>query len=81
VHYLCDEGLLVEVPFGNGASLYDARTDRHDHALCTGCGTIVDYDCTLAPTVAAQAAQATGFANPDVRVIVTGLCPTCRPTA
>jgi Fur family peroxide stress response transcriptional regulator len=78
VHFLCDAGLLVAIPFGDGASLYDARMDRHDHAQCTRCGRLVDYECGLAADVAAQAAECTGFSPSEVRITLIGLCPECR---
>ena len=81
VHFLCDAGLLVAIPFGDGASLYDARMDRHDHAQCTACGRLVDYECGLADDVAAQAAASTGFTASEVRITLIGLCPQCRNTA
>lgn len=81
VHYLCDAGLLVAIPFGDGASLYDARVDRHDHALCTGCGRLVDYECALADDVAEQAAASTGFTPSEVRITLIGLCPECGTPA
>jgi Fur family transcriptional regulator, peroxide stress response regulator len=78
VHYLCDSGLLVEIPFGDGASLYDARTDRHDHAKCTRCGGIVDYDCGVATDVIKQVALEKGFLADEVHITVVGLCALCR---
>src|SRR3712207_3960473 len=42
--YLKEAGLIDEVSFGNGASRYDRRTARHDHALCSRCGRLVDFD-------------------------------------
>src|SRR5437660_7142838 len=45
--YLKDAGLILEISFGNGASRYDRETERHDHALCTCCGKLVDFDLTL----------------------------------
>jgi Fur family peroxide stress response transcriptional regulator len=78
VHYLCDSGLLIEIPFGDGASLYDARTDRHDHARCTRCGGIVDYDCGVATDVIKQVALEKGFLADEVHITVVGVCATCR---
>jgi Fe2+ or Zn2+ uptake regulation protein len=78
VHYLCEAGLLLEIPFGDGASLYDARTERHDHAVCTRCGRIADFHSATADAVAAEASMLTGFDATEVRIVLTGLCPDCR---
>jgi Fur family peroxide stress response transcriptional regulator len=78
VHYLCKAGLLIEIPFGDGASLYDARTDRHDHARCTHCGRMVDYDCGVASEVAREVALNTGFLADEVHITVVGVCAECR---
>ncbi|HEY3266876.1 MAG TPA: transcriptional repressor [Armatimonadota bacterium] len=77
VHYLCDAGLLIAIPFGDGASLYDARVDRHDHAICSRCGRLTDFDCETAREVAARGAACTGYAVSEVRITLTGLCPAC----
>ena len=78
VHYLCASGLLIEIPFGDGASLYDARTDRHDHAKCTRCGGIVDYDCGIATGVIKEVALEKGFLADEVHITMVGLCALCR---
>lgn len=78
VHYLCDAGLLIEIPFGDGASLYDARTDRHDHAHCKQCGSIVDYECGVAGEVTRRVALDTGFLADEVHITVVGVCADCR---
>src|SRR6266851_7819898 len=44
LRYLREAGLVREVAFGNGASRYDRETDRHDHAICSRCGMLTDFD-------------------------------------
>src|SRR5687768_8062132 len=44
LRYLKDAGLLSEITFGNAASRYDRETARHDHAICSSCGKLVDLD-------------------------------------
>jgi Fur family transcriptional regulator, peroxide stress response regulator len=78
VRYLCDAGLLLHIPFGDGASLYDARTDRHDHALCTRCGHIVDFAAPFVKDIAARAASETGFTATEICVTMRGTCPDCQ---
>jgi Fur family peroxide stress response transcriptional regulator len=78
VRYLCDAGLLLHTPFGDGASLYDARTDRHDHALCTRCGRIVDFAAPFVKDIAERAARETGFTVSEICVTLRGACPDCQ---
>src|SRR5512143_3864135 len=44
LRYLKEQGMVREISFGNGASRYDRETERHDHALCSSCGQLVDFD-------------------------------------
>jgi Fur family ferric uptake transcriptional regulator/Fur family peroxide stress response transcriptional regulator len=78
VRYLCDAGLLQHIPFGDGASLYDARTDRHDHAMCAHCGHIVDFAAPFVQDIGARAAKETGFVATEVCVTLRGICPDCQ---
>src|SRR5215218_3264457 len=38
LNYLKDAGVIREITFGNGASRYESKMHRHDHAVCTSCG-------------------------------------------
>ncbi|HEX8846446.1 MAG TPA: Fur family transcriptional regulator [Pyrinomonadaceae bacterium] len=76
--YLKEAGLIHEISFGNGASRYDRETDRHDHALCTCCGKLVDFDLAVAPDLVRAAAKRTRFKPESVHLTLRGLCPDCR---
>src|SRR5688500_12317196 len=47
LRYLKEAGHIAEIHFGNGASRYDRKTDRHDHAMCTRCGALVDIELDI----------------------------------
>src|SRR6476661_5595520 len=47
LRYLKDAGHIAEISFGNGASRFDSKLTRHDHALCTKCGKLVDMEIEL----------------------------------
>src|SRR5215468_12535164 len=47
LRYLKDAGHIAEIQFGNGASRFDRMTHRHDHAICTKCGKLVDIEMEL----------------------------------
>ena len=76
--YLKDAGLILEISFGNGASRYDRETERHDHALCTACGKLVDFDLTVTSDLVRAAVRKTRFKPETIHLTLRGLCPDCR---
>jgi Fur family peroxide stress response transcriptional regulator len=78
LRYLKQEGLVREVAFGSGASRYDRETDRHDHAICTACGTLVDFDLPGTVELIRAAARASRFKAESVHLTLVGLCERCR---
>jgi len=78
LRYLKDHGLLREITFGNGASRYDGVTDRHDHAICSACGQLVDFDLPGTVALTRAAARAAKFQAESVHLTLVGLCPECR---
>jgi Fe2+ or Zn2+ uptake regulation protein len=78
LRYLRDQGLVREIAFGNGASRYDRETDRHDHALCSACGKLVDFDLPGTVALIGAAARASRFRAESVHLTLVGLCPKCR---
>src|SRR5262245_34405820 len=61
LRYLKETGLVREITFGNGASRYDSVTDRHDHAICSRCGKLVDFDLPGTVALTRSAARASRF--------------------
>jgi len=78
LRYLKEEGLVREITFGNGASRYDSVTDRHDHAICSGCGKLVDFDLPGTVALTHAAARASHFQAESVHLTLYGRCPKCR---
>ena len=78
LRYLKQAGLVREVAFGNGASRYDRETERHDHAICSACGTLVDFDLPGTVELIRSAARASRFKAESVHLTLVGLCPNCR---
>lgn len=77
LRYLKDAGLIAEISFGNGASRYDAMTDRHDHALCTNCGALVDIEMELPSELLERAAEYSRFEPESLEFTLKGKCPDC----
>src|SRR6476619_1816121 len=61
LRYLRDEGLIGEVRFGADCTRYDRKLTRHDHALCTACGKLVDIELSIPGKLAREAAERSGF--------------------
>jgi Fe2+ or Zn2+ uptake regulation protein len=78
LRFLKQEGLVREVAFGSGASRYDRETDRHDHAICSACGMLVDFDLPGTVELIRSAARASRFKPESVHLTLVGLCPDCR---
>ena len=77
LHYLRQAGMIHELSFGDGASRYDGITDRHDHALCTECGKLVDFDLAEPAELMHEAARKSRFQAESVHLTLVGRCPDC----
>jgi Fur family transcriptional regulator, peroxide stress response regulator len=78
LRYLKEAGLLREITFGNAASRYDRETARHDHAMCSGCGKLVDFDLPETVELLRTAARRSHFKAQSIHLTLVGLCPDCR---
>jgi Fur family peroxide stress response transcriptional regulator len=78
LRFLKDAGLVHEINFGDSASRYDRETERHDHAICTGCGKMVDFDLPEAAELMRVAARKSHFKPESVHLTLRGLCADCR---
>ena len=78
LRYLRQAGLVREISFGNGASRYDGITERHDHAICTVCGKLVDFDLAEAADLMRAAARKSRFQPQSVHLTLMGRCPECE---
>src|SRR5882762_3229887 len=72
LRYLKEAGLVREIAFGNGASRYDRETDRHDHAICSACGKLVDFDLPGTVGLIRSAARASRFQAESVHLTLYG---------
>lgn len=76
-------GLVVDVGRDALGRHYDARTERHDHTVCSSCGRVFDLPAQpdrLPPEVLAplaEAARQVGMRVSSYEVRVYGLCAAC----
>ena len=77
LRYLKESGFISEVTFGNGASRFDRETSRHDHAICSSCGTLVDFELPEITELTKSAARRSQFKPETIYLTLVGICPDC----
>lgn len=80
LRYLKDAGHITEIQFGNGASRFDRITSRHDHAICTKCGTLADIEMDHPQELVQTAARISNFKPESLEFTLRGICPECVGT-
>ncbi len=78
LRYLKDAGHIAEISFGNGASRFDSKLTRHDHAICTKCGKLVDMEIELPIEIVNFAAEFSKFKPESIELTLRGTCPECN---
>jgi Fe2+ or Zn2+ uptake regulation protein len=78
LRYLKNEGLIGEVRFGTDATRYDRNLTRHDHALCSKCGKLVDLELSIPVGLLEEASALSNFEAESIELTLRGLCPECR---
>ena len=68
--------LVVRVPNAGETRRYDARMEPHHHLVCTGCGSIADWEDPAFEDLAPSAPMR-GFHPTRITVQVQGLCEVC----
>jgi Fe2+/Zn2+ uptake regulation proteins len=77
LRFLKDAGHIAEIQFGNGASRFDRMTHRHDHAICTKCGKLVDIEMEHPKELVKMAAKYSKFKPESLEFTLRGICPEC----
>ena len=78
LRYLKDAGHIAEIKFGDGASRFDRITHRHDHAICTACGKLVDIEMEIPDEIVKRAARYSKFKPESLEFTLRGKCPDCK---
>ena len=76
--YLKEAGLIHEIHFGKASSRYDGETSRHDHAVCSQCGRLTDFDLAETSQLMRAAARRSRFKPESIHLTLVGLCPDCQ---
>ena len=79
LRFLKEAGHIAEIQFGfSGANRFDAKTTRHDHAICNRCGKLVDMDLEMPEELVKLAAKFSKFKPESLELTLRGLCPECK---
>jgi len=76
---LKEAGLAAEREFGDGRRRYEpGEVAHHDHLICTGCGSIVEFQNDTIERLQDHVAQRHGFTITHHKMELYGLCRRCR---
>ena len=80
LHQLVESAYIKEVRDGEESCRYDSRTGRHDHAVCTQCGYLIDLpsDVIVSKQLLSDAALAAGIELDSHEVRLYGRCASCK---
>ena len=70
-------GLVRRVSTGAGPTLWDPRTDDHQHTVCRRCGAVEDLEVGLDRERLIGEAARGGFQADSAQLVVSGLCRRC----
>ena len=79
LHALTEQGMIREIGRSE-ESRYDGQVARHDHAVCTECGALIDLpiDIALTQEHLQTVAQAAGIELESHEVRLYGKCTACQ---
>ena len=77
---LVKSGQVVERDFGEGFKRYEPARDapHHEHLLCEVCGVVIEFRDERLERMTTLLAEAQGFARLRHRLVIYGVCATCR---
>ena len=77
LRYLTDVELIRELKLGEAVSRYDARTEEHQHIVCTVCGKVEEVLVDIPTEWLAQIAQQTKYRIDHPHIVMEGMCEQC----
>jgi len=77
---LAELGIAHAQRFGDGHTRYESAVDRHhhDHLICTGCGTIIEFENDRIEALQDSVARRHGFKVTRHKLELYGLCQGCQ---
>jgi Fe2+ or Zn2+ uptake regulation protein len=80
LHRLAEQGYIRELHLGDESCRYDARMERHDHAVCADCGVLLDipFNLVLPEETLRAVAQAVDLELFSHELRIYGRCSGCQ---
>ena len=75
---LCEAGLASERHFDDGLTRFEIEQEHHDHLVCTRCGRIVEFECSMIEQAQQDIVKRYGFRLLRHRHELYGHCPECQ---
>ena len=71
-------GVIQHVHLGHGRSTYHLATEAHHHAVCDGCGLVIELDDGPLRALAADVETTHGFRVDTHHFALVGTCSACQ---
>ena len=83
LHMLVGEGWIKEIRHNDETCRYDGRLDRHDHAICTTCGKLIDVPVgvDIPQDLLELAAKDADITLGSYELLLYGTCSACSQKA
>ncbi|MGL4370223.1 MAG: Fur family transcriptional regulator, partial [Spirochaetota bacterium] len=82
IHLLCDAGIANELYIDSATTRYEITSAEHpDHLICTVCGLFIELCSEAIEKEQHNMAKKHGFILTDHRLMLFGICPSCRKKA
>ncbi|MBR4159430.1 MAG: transcriptional repressor [Spirochaetia bacterium] len=79
LNLLAEQGNILRIKVPGGADRYDGLTEPHNHAVCTKCGMVMDYNFDF-DELNSQL-EKSGFKCEELNITVRGTCKNCLSKA
>src|SRR5690348_14822581 len=76
--WLEDTRVVESVDLGDGKTRYELARAHHEHVQCERCGSVKEVPGCLVEASTAGIEAATGFRLTSHRLLLSGVCPSCR---
>ena len=80
LNLLAEQGKILRIKVPGGADRYDGTIAPHNHAVCTKCGMVMDYDYSFDDLNKALL-EKSGFKCEELNITVRGTCKNCLEKA
>ena len=79
LNLLAEQGKILRIKVPGGADRYDGTIEPHNHAVCTSCGMVMDYNFDF-DELNSQL-EKSGFKCEELNITVRGTCKNCLAKA